>query len=212
MKRVTVLTILFCLVITISAQDENSINSPRTDEIQTIFGNNFEHGGYGAIMFNYSTINDASAFLVGARGGWTINHVFTIGLAGYGFVNNVYIDNVIEGQGFDLAGGYGGLLLEATIFPRSPVHISFPVLIGAGGIALIDERYYASYDPYWYTVDSDAYFVIEPGVELEMNMVKFMRLGLAVTYRYTGDVNLINTNSDILNGFNFGLTFKFGKF
>jgi hypothetical protein len=193
-------------------QNENAAENGRHDELQTLFGNHVENGGYGALMFNYSTIGDHDAWLVGCRGGWLIDHKLMIGLGGYGFANDMYFDDVVDGQGYNLAGGYGGLVIEFILMPRFPVHLSFPLLIGGGGVAYIDPYNWNNYNYEWKTFDSDAFFVIEPGVELELNLVKHFRMAFAVTYRHTEDVNLINSDPDVLNGFNFGLTLKFGKF
>ena len=39
----------------------------------------------------------------------------------------------------------------------------------------------------------DAFFVIEPAVELEFNLARFFRLAATVSYRYTSDINLFRT-------------------
>jgi len=121
----------------------------------------------------------------------------------------------ISGQTRDanLTGGYGGLVLEPIVFPNFPVHLSLPVLIGAGGIAYTTSNYYPEYDDSDYFVeDSYAYFIIEPGVELELNMLKFFRLAFGGYYRYTSDIDLIDYPENVLHGFSGGITFKFGKF
>jgi len=63
-----------------------------------------------------------------------------------------------------------------------------------------------------YEYDYDAFFVIEPAVELEFNLARFFRLAAAVSYRHTSEIQLAQTEKDALRGFNYGLTFKFGKF
>ena len=49
-------------------------------------------------------------------------------------------------------------------------------------------------------------------MELEFNLVRFFRLALFGTYRYTTDIVMTNTAEDALRGWNFGMTFKFGSF
>jgi len=211
MKKVLIIFLIMPVFFTAVSQEADTSYQNDERQMQTILGDNVDHGGYGALMFNYSQINGKDAFLFGIRGGWMIDHVFTVGLGGYGFFNNASVDNMVDGN-YDLAGGYGGLLLEATILPSKPVHLSIPVLIGAGGVAALDHWSYPyDYDEY-YVTSSDAFFVIEPGVELELSLVKFMRLGFAVTYRYCRDVDMVGISQDGLNGFNFGMTMKFGKF
>ncbi len=191
------------------------------EELRTLFGSDISHGGYLAASTNYSLIDGKDALAIGGRIGWIIDHKLTLGFGGYGFANDIYVENVVNDEGYNLVGGYGGLYIEPILFPKFPVHLSFPILFGVGGIAYQTEKGYwiedkdDGYDDYeyeYYTEDSDAFLIIEPGVEVEMNVVKNLRIALSATYRYAYDVNLINTDSDILNGLTYGVTFKIGKF
>ena len=100
-------------------------------------------------------------------------------------------------------------------------------MIGAGGVA-----YYEHHDNddkgKWYDnncdcngddkckdykqIDSDAFFIVEPGVEIELNLVKFMRLGIGGSYRWTSNVGLQDHKKDFLHGFSGNISLKFGKF
>jgi hypothetical protein len=93
------------------------------------------------------------------------------------------------------------------------VHINFPILVGGGGLVYNTWTYH--HQDYYYdgsTIDWDAFFVVEPGVMVEMNLVKFLRLDAGVSYRYTPDLDLMNTSSGLINNFNANLSLKFGKF
>jgi hypothetical protein len=194
-----------------SAQKNDSLK--KNDEIKTIFGSKkVSHGGYGAFTIGYSQIDGKDAFYTGGRGAWVIGHSFAIGLGGTGFSNNLYTDNSASSQEYSIEGGYGGLLLEPVFLPKFPVHLSFPVLLGAGGVAYVETTSWDNFDPDYNIVESDAFLVAEPGVELEMNLLKFVRIAFDATYRFTSDIHIVNKRSDVLNGLNFGLTMKFGKF
>ncbi len=198
-----------------------------SQDFQTLFSNKGErsNGGYGAIMVNYSEINNRDAILIGARGAWLINHSFGLGLGGYGFMNDPVLDDKLnslsDNSKYQTAGGYGGIILEPIVAAKKPIHLSFPILIGAGGVAY--SKHWEDYDSEDYQndyEDSDAFFVVEPGVELEFNMVKFFRLALSTSYRFTSDINMNYNNGtgdrigsqDMLRGWNFGIAMKFGKF
>ena len=60
--------------------------------------------------------------------------------------------------------------------------------------------------------DATGYLLIEPGIELEFNVVRFFRLALGGYYRYTSKIQLNDTPEDVLNGWSAGITLKFGKF
>jgi len=61
-------------------------------------------------------------------------------------------------------------------------------------------------------ISRDRFFVIEPGVRVECNVVKSLRIGLGISYRYTPDLKLKNTSSDLINQFTAKLSLRFGKF
>ncbi len=58
----------------------------------------------------------------------------------------------------------------------------------------------------------DVFLVFEPSVELEFNMTRHLRLAGSIGYRFTSNIEMANTNPDILEGINIGLILKFGKF
>lgn len=193
----------------------------KNNEMKTIFGpsdHKISHGGYAAFSMGYTQIDGQDAFTLGGRAAWVIDHHIALGLAGKGLVNSVYLDGywdkVKPGQGYYLVGGYGGFFVEPIIGTNFPVHVSFPILFGGGGLALNEYTWHDyqwdnnNYDPY----DYDAYFVVEPGVELELNVVKFFRVAFGASYRFTSDLHMAYVPKDMMNGINGSVTFKFGKF
>lgn len=192
---------------------DDQIPATKDGDIQTIMGKNSTVGGYGALSIQYTELEDRDAFVFGARGAVVIGHMMAIGLGGSGFFNDTQHDNV-TGQDVSLAGGYGGFFFEPIVLPRYPVHVSFPILIGAGGISVM-----TSEDDGWDNYESeasDAFMVIEPGVEVELNVTRFFKFCVGASYRYTSDVQIDDTeyqiDEDILRGFSGGVTFKFGRF
>lgn len=193
----------------------------KSSEMKTIFGNTdhkISHGGYAAISVGYTQIDHQDAFTLGGRAAWVIDHHVAVGLAGTALVNSVYVDgywdNVNPGQGYYLVGGYGGFFFEPIIATNFPIHVAFPILIGGGGLALNDYTWHDyqwdnnNYNPY----DYDAYFIVEPGVEIELNVVKPVRMAFGVSYRFTSNLHMNYVPKDMMNGFNGTVTFKFGKF
>lgn len=208
MKKLTLMLILgFGFLLAIAQENKEN------DQISTIFSKDRKNGGYGALSFSYSQIDGKDAFLMGTRGSWIIDHSFAIGLGGCGFINDVNYHNWRDNHlDYNLAGGYGGLYLEPILAPRLPVHLSFPILFGVGGIAKIEDHH--NWEDDWMIDDSneDVFLVFEPAVELEFNMTRNIRLAASVGYRFTSNIDMQYTNPDILEGTNFGLVFKFGKF
>lgn len=229
-KTLAILSLFLFFGMTALAQEDYSkkADQQNQDEIKTLFRKGKEHKkpvvGYfiGPEVAYTQFTGKKNVVLLGASLGATFNHWISVGLSGYGIINSgsleykdlVYDEYNNQWQSANLYGGYGGLLLEFQVLPKSPVHISFPILIGGGGMTyMYRPDYVDQYDWGGYqTVDWDAFFVVQPGVRAEFNIVKFFRIGLGVSYRYTPDLNLVNTSSALINQFNANLSLKFGKF
>jgi len=218
MKRFSLIFALLLGFLYVNAQQESTKSN---DDINTVFGKGGKAkiGWFVGIDPGFTQFDKRDVWLGGISAGMIINHNFTIGLSGRAWTNRngMFYDNVTDTAGAYLEGGYGGLLLEYTLFPKSLIHVTFPVIIGAGGATYVTEYEYEEWDEHGYdychkTLDSDAFFVIEPGVRAEVNILKFMRLNAGISYRYVGGLQLINTSGDLMNNFTASVGLKFGKF
>ncbi len=180
---------------------------------QTLVSGKLESGGYGAPVIKFSSVNKSFALFVGGYGGWLINHTFMIGGGGYGLVNNI---NFPQGPVLDyyyvplerkIQFGYGGLMLEYIGNYEKLVHYSFSVLIGAGGITY-------GYRDFEYNSDYpvNSVFVLEPAVNLEINITTFFRIDCGAGYRLVTGVNMYGLKNADMGGPSLNLAFKFGKF
>lgn len=174
-------------------------------------------GWYAGMQWNYSPVDSKDAYIGGIRGGMVINHKLHLGLAFQGINNPNRFEQTIDDQKARLESGYGGLIVEPVLFNHKVVHVSFPVIIGGGGANWISKE--KSWDDNdddddWddKILETDTYFVFEPGINAEVNLLKFMRLGIGASYRYTSGFDLEKTSTHYLDGFNTGLTLKFGRF
>ena len=220
MKKIITMIVLLAMALPAVVAQEPEEEVPQEkqkqdpDNVQTLFDPHSGSGGYGAFTIGYTQINSKDAILMGGRGAWVIGHGFGLGLGGYGFINDPTYDPV-DDLNYSLAGGYGGLIMEPIVFGWFPVHMSFPILIGAGGVA--NTSYNANYqDPYeyWdgYLESSSAFFVAEFTAEVEFNLVRFFRLAIFGSYRYTSDITMPDIPTNALRGWSTGMTFKFGSF
>jgi hypothetical protein len=220
MKRITLAVMIALFSTALFAQEENAKNT--NDDMNTLFGkgNKTTIGWFVGPTGGYTRFCSSDVALAGIQAGMVINHNFTIGLAGSGVANSNYLtyNNFIDTTDVRLEGGYGGLLLEYTLFPKSAIHVSFPLIIGGGTMG-----YYSTNDNHEWDeddwdncdhqeIDQDAFFVVIPGVTAEVNILKFMRFGVGVSYRYTPDLDLVNTSSSFINNFTASASLKFGKF
>jgi hypothetical protein len=216
MKKTILLTIVVLATIRLSAQN-NGNDSGRydsNDEIRTLMGrNHHSYGGYASFGAGYSMIDGKDAVTVGGRAAWVIGHSLALGFAGTGFLNS-FTPGIVPDQVTNLTGGYGGIFFEPILLPKFPIHLSFPIIAGVGGIGYTTSLKPANSNQYYDTwvEDTRTYLIAEPGVELELNVLKFFRMAFGVSYRLTSDINWIYTKPDVLRGWNAGMSFKFGKF
>ena len=193
MRKFTVLLIIVVLASPVLAQDE------------TLLGDDLESGGYGALVVKYGRIMGTDGVFVGGQGGWIINHTFILGGGGYGLANRITMDN---SECPYLGFGYGGLLLEYIISSRKMVHFSVQTLIGAGGVDYYGERCW--HDDAIYR--SDAFFALEPGGYLMLNLHKYVRTGIGASYRYINGVQYRDLSDSDLSGATAQIIVKFGAF
>lgn len=223
MKKLFLIAAIGLMAIPTFAQ-ETSDDKP----IRSLIGNGqkIKHGGWGAPFASYSQILDQDAVFIGLRGGWLINHRLTIGVAGSGLVSSIKNqaydafleeDNMSTESDSRFRVGYGGLLIEPVLFYSSPVHISLPIIIGAGGASYStfydwdeNNEWDESYHNYFNNTNS--FFVIEPGVDLELNVIPLLRVGIGASYRYTSGLEMDATPKDALDGWNGTLSIKIGSF
>jgi hypothetical protein len=211
-KQVILLTLLILVYSSAFSQDPE-FEYYKSKEIKTLLGRNKAGGGYCAFTAGYSVIDEKQAVLFGGRFAWIASHSIGFGMGATGFINEFHYEPSIDREVF-LAGGYGGLYVEPILMPRSPVHLSFPVLFGAGGISYVSKESDLNNN---LIEDSEAFLIIEPAAELELNLTRFFRFAIGASYRFptSFDVGLSGTptaSTESIKGMSFMVTFKFGKF
>jgi hypothetical protein len=182
-------------------------------EFQTLLGHNRPGGGYGAFSLGYSLIDGRQAILFGGKVAWIASHSIGFGFGGTGFINEFHYETLLD-RDVALAGGYGGFYIEPILMPRFPVHLSFPILFGGGGISYVSKDSFHSDN---LIEESEAFLIIEPGAEIELNLTRYFRFAFGATYRFPTAFNIgLADNSSIsaksIEGMSYTVTFKFGKF
>ncbi|MDY6800349.1 MAG: hypothetical protein SVU94_03900, partial [Bacteroidota bacterium] len=174
MKKFFTLVLLTLMVQVSFAQENNEKNG--NDDIQTIFSDkNLKFsGGFTAPELKVGNIYDDNGILFGGRMGAIFNDRFTVGLGGYGLTAKSSFNYDFDGDGPEplrnvcIGMGYGGLALEYAFFSKKAIHFTVPVLVGAGGFV-----FYEGTGDFWdefYEYESTAAFILEPGINLELNL------------------------------------------
>jgi hypothetical protein len=178
-------------------------------EIETLFHQTpkITLGYYGGLVMKESKIKGNWALLLGGKGALLVNH--SLGVGGAFWISTETVQQSAEINLPDLLFMYGGPMLEYCFFSRKLVHFSANAVIGWG--ALTDEGFHHYH--YWYDGHTlDNFFVLEPGVDVELNLFKFCRVGLGASYRYIRGVELMDMSNRDFSGVNAELTIMFGRY
>jgi hypothetical protein len=213
MKKTVIILAIIILSCSSGFSQEPEFEYHKNSEIKTLFGPNREGGVYAAFTMGYSVIDNRNSVMFGGRFGWLASHSIGIGLGATGFMNEFHYEPLL-GRDAALAGGYGGLYIEPILFPKFPVHLSFPILFGAGGISYISKENSQNNNM---IEDSEAFLLIEPAAEIELNLTKFCRLALGASYRFptpfnAGKSGMQTAHAESIKEVSYTMSLKFGKF
>ncbi len=193
----------------------------RADDSETIFGNGERVGGFLEMGTRAGEVNGQAGLFVGGSIVAVFGSQLNVGLAGYGLTTKVdgdTYDKRNRKHAIDM--GYGGLLIEPVIGSNRKIHFTVPILLGVGGVGLRRSHVYTSksdsikveIDGWGGHDETDAFLVAEPGLMLEFNLLRNVRLSLGSTYRYVYDSNLTGIADEELSGFTGSFSLKLGWF
>lgn len=192
-----------------------------SQEIKTLFKKDStnSHGGYGAINSKFTRINGDFAHLAEIYGGWYINHKFTLGISGAATTNNLRVpeqDRAVPGEKLSYQYVQFGLFTEYVLASNRAVHLSAQLMSGTG-LTVQYQRYDWDHEDRYHHNEDDIhdtnwFTVIEPGVNAEFNVLKWMRFCTGVSYRASFGSDGLGLKDKDISGISLNAGFKFGKF
>lgn len=224
-KFIFAFILFFSLSFSVFSQNETSkdidktTEETQTTEPKTIFGkNSTQRSGFFMAWDTKATkMVGESALLTGGRVGWNINGAMNIGFMAQGLmptVQKTLTTDLAEDQNARLLLGYGGITVEPVIGSRLPIHVTFPVTMGAGWAGYVkDWKYERAYNNHEDDlIDDEIFFLVEPSAMVEMNLTKILRISMGGSYRFTDEIKLLGTSKNDLEGFTFQFSVKLGRF
>ena len=187
--------------------------------MQTLFGSDRGLGGYIDITSKLTQINNDDALFLGGQLGMVINHSLNLGFAGYGMVSPVLAERTTpDGDSLYLQMGYGGIHFEPILRSNDLLHLTFPVLLGAGGTGYTTRHFWTTYpdgEPSTHFDErirhSRLFLIAEPGVNLELNLFRWMRMTGGVSYRFVRRLE-DDPGTEELSGLSANVGLRFGWF
>jgi hypothetical protein len=199
MKKVSLIISLIVLITNGYAQEiETLITKDRRSTTS--------YSGFGGPLLGATQINKELGLFIGGKGGVVVNKKYAFGGIGYGMVNSPeFTGNNLSGNTnaqLQMSYGAGGVFFEYIFNIENLVHFSFPLNIMAGGINIYDNNTETE-------IESSALFIIEPGININLNVSEHYTQSLYISYRQALGSSLINLNNKDISGLNIGLIFKF---
>ncbi len=181
------------------------------DQPKTLLGNKRLTGGYVGMGVQGFDINGQYGYGFSGEAAMSFGRKFNLGFAGQALATDVFSDyKDPNGDQYFYEMAYGGLYVEPMFKSKWAVHVTFPITLGAGAVS---ESKYRIYDGFWdeYRTSYDVFFVAQAGLNVELNVFKFMRIAGGISYRQTSDV-ILHNEKDNLSGLGGNITLKLGWF
>lgn len=187
------LIIATCLLFTLSAFAQRE---------QTLFGSNGLHfsGIWGAPTTSITKFKEDYAVFTGGYGGLEFGRTLFIGWGGYKLINDVDF-NQLDNNRFNM--DYNGLIIGFTPLASSVVHPAIHILGGKGNVKITNPDQ---------SIVRDNVFVVQPALGIELNVFRWLHIGLDAGYRFVMDTDsqVTGLNDSNLSAPYGELKFKFG--
>jgi hypothetical protein len=176
------------------------------DTIQTLFRSTVKVSEIWTPEVKINSIQGDIGTLIGFYGGALINRSFLLGISGGVNLGHPRVNY-----------GYFGGIVQFIYKPETLLHFSGQLLLAYGSTKDYENPKSGLLDNFW-NISGTHFFVMEPGINLEMNLSNRLTLVAGVSYRYVSGLNENSENVSIthvtnkdLSGLNFNIGLKFGK-
>jgi len=174
---------------------------------------NVVHGVYVGLNMGFGEIEGEETITGGLKIAYVANQQLEVGFLAKGFYSRQNVFAPTLNNEADLIGGYAGFHLEPILFGKSLVSLSFPVFIGGGAVGYVDREIVDNGGDFDIAEDDvDPVFVLEPGISALFNISRFVQLEAGVKYRFSSEIQLIDSPIDRINGFSTQVGLKVGIF
>lgn len=176
--------------------------SQAADNTETLLTTDTSFPAEGGPAVKLANINGTMAYFLGGRGTLLLGDNTGIGVASYSLSSQVA--TIANGVPADLTFSYFGLTVDDFFLSRKLFFLDLSTLVGYG-FASASERDLIG------TKDNTSFFVVEPEMNLMLNVTKELRIGLGLSYRLLGGADTESVVGANLSGFAGSLTFMYGK-
>ena len=199
MKKVIVFTVLLIQGFVLVAQEDEPHFLLPTKKLQV--------GGFGGVITEFSAFNGRFAVFTGGGGAILINRCFFLGAYGSGLATEMTFPAIYPSdhnpasdpklpifENLIYKFNHGGLWTGYSFEANRVFHMGMSFRVGGGEVSLVDPN---RADRYQFALAKDNIVVIQPEVNIEVNVVRWLRIRGGAGYRFVGSLdNLSYTTSD----------------
>jgi len=172
MQKPLLVTILLMFVLLLSSIPLFAQSEGDAEKTESLFGSETDVGfAISPLDLKITGIQGKIGTYVGLYGGVLLNRSLLIGLAGYMNVGHP-----------DVNSGYLGLFTQYTYKPENLFHASGQILVGIGTTKDYQAEKSSLFDNFG-NIFGARFFVIEPGINVELNLSSKTRLVTGLSYR-----------------------------
>lgn len=197
---------LVCTVILSSMLISATVSAQEAPTGRTLLGPDVTVTEVWAPEVKINSIQGMTGTLVGFYGGAMFNRTLLLGISGGVNLGHPTVNY-----------GYFGGLAQVVLYPSSMVHTSGQVMIAYGTTKDYENPKSGLLDNFW-NISGEDFMIIEPGVNLEVNMSRNVTLVTGVSYRHVTRLDANNENVSVthvtsqeMSGVNFNIGLKFTK-
>jgi hypothetical protein len=176
------------------------------DSVKSLFGSDVKVSEIWTPEVKINSIQGEVGTLIGFYGGAVFNRSVLLGISGGVNLSHPEVNY-----------GYFGGILQYIYKPSNLLHCSGQVLLAYGSTKDYENPKSGLLDNFW-NISGANFFLMEPGINLELNLSKRLTLVTGISYRYVTGLDENNENIDIthvtnedLSGINFTIGLKFNK-
>jgi hypothetical protein len=184
----------------------NKSQAQENDSIQTLFRPNAEFSSIWAPELKINSIQGDIGTLIGVYGGVVIDRSFLLGLAG-----GVNLGHPRVNYGY--FGGIGQYIYK----PSNLIHCSGQLVLAYGSTKDYENPKSGLLDNFW-NISGTSFFLLEPGLNVEINLKKTVSFVAGLSYRYVSGLNensksvsITHVTSKDMSGLNFNIGLKISK-
>jgi hypothetical protein len=181
------------------------------EKSQFLLKSPLKFSGFGALIYEFSGVNGDFTVSTGGGGALLINQQMFIGLYGLGSHHHTRV--VVNGEQFDRARlnfGHGGLWMGYIHRSHELIHYGVSTKIGGGNIELTDNDVRLFDEER--EIGHEEVFVFTPQVEVEVNVLKWLKLNAGLGYRVVTEVDMADFRNGDFSSFQGTFTLMFGWF